>query len=247
MKKPWDNWIPGVLNKKQMRDLVREGVLKSKKIGEASLDLTLTNEVYRMKRGSVKPASNEQYSVTLGNCSLAERIDFGKKKILTLECDETYVFKLAERLDPKFAEIGIYGQATAKSSLGRVDVLARLIVDGMDQYERFAAESLKNQMGGMYLEVTPFTFRVNVKAGIPLSQLRLFYGDPESVKVSGEAVCRTVFKESTACDASLSVDLGDTSIGGVKAVAFCAMKNPKGEPIDLWKRKGKALADPFKY
>jgi hypothetical protein len=70
MEKPWDNWIPGVLNKKQMRDLVREGILKSKKIGEASLDLTLTNEVYRMLRGSVKPASNEQYSVTLGMSSL---------------------------------------------------------------------------------------------------------------------------------------------------------------------------------
>jgi dCTP deaminase len=178
---------------------------------------------------------------------LAKRIDFGKEKILTLECDETYVFKLAERLDPEFAKIGIHGQATAKSSVGRVDVLARLIVDGMDQYERFSAESLKKQKGDMYLEVTPFTFRVNVKAGIPLSQLRLFYGDPESVKVSGEAVCRTVFKESTACDASLSVDLEDTSIGGVQAVAFCAVKKPKGEPIDLWKEKGKVLADPRKH
>jgi dCTP deaminase len=135
MEKPWDNWIPGVLNKEQMQNLVDEGILTSTKIGEASLDLTLTNEVYRMLRGSVKPGSNERYSVTLRNRSLAERIDFDNGSVLTLECQKTYVFKLAERLDPSFAEIGIHGQATAKSSVGRVDVLARLIVDGMDQYE----------------------------------------------------------------------------------------------------------------
>ncbi|MGD0942382.1 MAG: 2'-deoxycytidine 5'-triphosphate deaminase, partial [Terracidiphilus sp.] len=165
--------------------------------------------------------------------------------VLTLECQKTYVFKLAERLHPKFEKIGIHGQATAKSSIGRVDVLARLIVDGMDQYERFSAEKLESQSGDMYLEVTPFTFRVNVKAGISLSQLRLFYGDPESVKVSGDAVCRTVFKESTASDASLSVNLENTTIGGKQVAAFCAVMNPNGEPINLWKED--PLADPCKY
>src|ERR1035437_223347 len=247
MEKPWEDWIPGVLNKKQMRKLVRESILKSKKIGEASIDLTLTNEAYKMLRGSVKPSSGERYSVTLQNPILAERIDFRKDGTLTLDCDKTYVFKLAEKLDPIFATIGLYGQATAKSSVGRVDVLARLNVDGMDQYECFNANSLEKQTGDMYLEVTPFTFRVKVRVGISLSQLRLFYGDPESVKVLGPTICRTVFKESTACDASLTVDLENTQIGGAEAVAFCAMKNTKAQPIDLWKRKGKALADPRKY
>ncbi|MGD0832623.1 MAG: hypothetical protein ABR907_16950, partial [Terracidiphilus sp.] len=73
MEKPWDNWIPGVLNKKQMQDLVGEGILTANKIEEASIDLTLTNEVYRMLQGSVKPGSDERYSVTLRNSSLAER------------------------------------------------------------------------------------------------------------------------------------------------------------------------------
>jgi dCTP deaminase len=174
MEKPWDNWIPGVLNKTQMEALVTEGFLTASDIGEASVDLTLTEEVYRMVQGSVKPGNHEPYSVTLRNSSLAEKINFGSDSTITLECQKTYVFKVSERLHPQFAKIGIHGQATAKSSVGRVDVLARLIVDGMDQYESFSAQSLTNQTGDMYLEVTPFTFRVNVKAGKPLSQLRLF-------------------------------------------------------------------------
>ena len=35
-----------------------------------------------------------------------------------------------------------YGQATAKSSVGRLDVLARLIVDGMDHYEAFHPQAI---------------------------------------------------------------------------------------------------------
>lgn len=245
MEKPWENWIPGVLNKKQMEDLVTEGFLTAANIGEASVDLTLTDEVYGMFQGSVKPGSHEPYSVTLRNTSLAKKIAFDEDGTITLDRQKTYVFKLAERLHPKFAAIGIHGQATAKSSVGRVDVLARLIVDGMDQYENFNAESLKNTSGDMYLEVTPFTFRVKVKAGIPLTQLRLFYGDPKTVEISGEAICRTIFKNSDACDASLSVDLSSTKIGTVNAVAFCAEKDKSDIPIPLW--KADPLTDPSKY
>jgi len=200
-----------------------------------------------MLQGSVKPASNEPYSVTLRNTTLAEIVKFGEDDVLTLDRQNTYVFKLAERLYPELSNIGIYGQATAKSSVGRVDVLARLIVDGMDQYESFSAESLKSRSGDMYLEVTPYTFRVNVKIGKSLSQLRLFYGEPKSVEVSGKAICCTVFKGSTASDASLSVDLENTTIYGAQAAAFCAVKNSNDEPIDLWSEKGKVQADPRKY
>lgn len=235
MGKPWDNWIPGVLNKTQMKDLASEGYLTASDIGEASIDLTLTDEVYRMVQGSVKPGSHEPYSVTLRNATLAQKLAVDADGTITLDRQKTYVFKLAERLHPRFATIGIYGQATAKSSVGRVDVLARLIVDGMDQYESFTAESLSASTGDMYLEVTPFTFRVKVKAKIPLTQLRLFYGDPKTVEISGEAICRTIFKHSSASDSSLSVDLSTTKIGTVEAVAFCAEKEKSDTPIPLWK------------
>jgi len=147
-------------------------------------------------------------------------------------------------LDSEFAEIGIFGQATAKSSVGRVDVLARLIVEGMDQYERFDASAMKSRSGDMYLEITPFTFNVKVKAGISLSQLRLFYSDPKDVEVCSKEIFRTVFKNSVACDGSLSVNLENTKIGTLDAAAFCAERDNNEEPICLW--KGETLADPCK-
>ncbi len=244
MEKPWDNWIPGVLNKEQMLALTKKGLLTASNICEASLDLSLTNEGYKMLQGSVKPGGDDRYSVILRNEMLAEKIPIPEDNIFTLDCNQTYVFKLAERLDSAFAEIGIFGEATAKSSVGRVDVLARLIVDGMDQYERFDAGHLKSQSGDMYLEITPFTFRVKVKAGKCLSQLRLFYGDPKNVEVRGGEIFRTVFKDSISGDGSLSVDLENTEIGGLEVAAFCAERDRNDEPICLW--KGETLADPCK-
>ena len=204
MEKPWDNWIPGVLNKSQMLALTAEGILTatSEAIGEASIDLTLTHEAYRMLQGSVKPGGDDRYSVILRNEKLSEKLPIPADGIFTLDRERTYVFKLAERLDSQFAEIGIFGQATAKSSVGRVDVLARLIVEGMDQYERFDAQALKSRSGDMYLEVTPFTFSVKVRAGTSLSQLRLFYSDPKDVEVCSKEIFGTVFKNSTARDGS---------------------------------------------
>ncbi len=229
-----------------MENLVRDGLLTvpNNTVGAASLDLTLSKEAYRMLLGSVKPAADQRYSVILRDKALAEKIQIEAGDVFTLSKTKTYVIKLAERLDASFADIGIWGQATAKSSVGRVDVLARLIVDGMDQYEGFTAESLKGKGGDMYLEITPFTFDVKVKPGISLSQLRLFYGDPKVVEISGKEIFRTVFKGSTAGDGSLSVDLENTEIGGLEVAAFCADRAQTLEPICLW--KGELLADPCK-
>src|SRR6202041_373635 len=119
----------------------------------------------------------------------------------------TYVFKLQERLDAALYEGGIYGQATAKSSIGRVDVLARLIVDGMNAYESFDPRGMKNASGHMYLEITPITFNVKVRVNDSLSQLRLFYGSPDDAAIHSEALHRSIFRGSGHRDGNLSVNL----------------------------------------
>jgi dCTP deaminase len=236
MSKPWDDWIPGVLNKRQMLQLSTEGLLTGIDgvVGQASLDLSISGEVYKMREGSVKPAWGDQYSVFLRNPKLAERINFDNDRRLTLETKETYVFKLEQRLHPQFEAVGIFGEATAKSSTGRMDVLARLIVDGVGQYERFDADSLRGQSGDMYLEVTPITFRVRVEEQQCLSQLRLFYGSRSDAEISGKQIFRTVFKESDSDDGTLSVDLTNTKEGGLSVAAFCAEPIQNAEPICLW-------------
>jgi len=148
---------------------------------------------------------------------------------------QIYVFKLQERLASELCRAGFYGQATAKSSVGRVDVLARLVVNGMDQYEGFNPGGEKaNYFGDMYLEITPMTFDVKVREGDALSQLRLFYGPPEDSQMSSKQVYETILGEG-ASDGSLGVDLTPVEISGIQGVAFCARRGEEKDPIPLWK------------
>ncbi len=243
MNDPWESWIPGVLNRKQMGQLcevgfiTREGSrLPEDNLGKSSVDLTLSKVMYEMTRGSVKPTSSTQsYGFFIEREKLGEKRPEPPDGIFTLEKHRTYVFKLSEGLNPGMAAVGIFGQATAKSSVGRVDVLARLIVSGMDRYEGFDPDGLANSTGDMYLEVTPITFRVKVKAGTSLSQLRLFYGSPKNAEVTGAELFKTVFKGIEKTDGSLSVNLDHETIAGLPASAYCHDSSEESdEPIPLW-------------
>lgn len=80
--------------------------------------------------------------------------------------------------------------------------------------------------------VTPITFRVRVKQGIALSQLRLFYGKPIDCEINAKELFGTVLQGSAFNDGSLSVDLSDDSkIGGC---AFRATPSRR-DIVPLWK------------
>lgn len=203
-----------------------------------------------MIRGSVKPSSTQPYEWFITNSGLAEMLSKEPDGTYKLDQRQTYVFKLRERLDKRLIKAPIYGQATAKSSIGRVDVLARLIVDGMGTYECFDEKCLEHTYGDMYLEITPTTFNVKVKSGISLSQLRLFYGKIEHSVITGEELFKTTLKCGPgAQDGSLSVDVTDTMIGGLPVGALCA--KPPDDPKDaipLWAEPEESKRpDPCKY
>jgi len=208
------------------------------------MDLSLADEGYEMLHGSIKP-SHEPYSWFITEKHrLAKRLPAPEDNsgIYHLKQKKTYVFRLQERLEAALRNGGaIYGQATAKSSVGRVDVLARLVVDGMDTYECFDPRGMEKGSGEMYLEITPITFDVKVKVNTSLSQLRLFYGRPEDVRVRGKELYQTVFRGVGDHDDSLSVNLSDAIIGiketkHCKGVAFRSKKaNHQRLPVCLWK------------
>lgn len=167
----------------------------------------------------------------------------------TLRSKTTYVFKIEQQLGPQIKkEEFIHGQATARSSVGRIDVLARLIVDGMSCYEGFNHEGIHQASGCMYLEITPITFHVKVKPGISLSQLRLFWGAPDDCEIKGQALYESVLlSDSHNLDGSLSVDLSSTSVWDSEACAFRAIFSPKSAPICLWKKPRSEMPDPNDY
>ncbi len=258
MSKPWKGWIPGVLCKPQVQKLCEEDYIENVanwkddengQIDYSSIDLTLSDEGYEMVKGSVKPAGIEYRRTILENDYYAKKLNADNDGIFNLSKGKTYVFCLNEKLD-KLRKTSIYGQATAKSSIGRVDVLARLIVDKMFHYEYFDPEKLPEKHVEMFLEISPITFNVRVKKAISLSQLRLFYGHPKDSQKQGKELCESLLfhEEGPVEDPMISVDLSETQIcsTGVSASAFGAKEQEN--PIDLWKHKSKEdRPDPVEY
>lgn len=253
---PWKDWIPGVLSEGQLRSLCEQGFIANVEgyhkadgpLDYSSLDLTLGDEGYCMTKGSVKPFG-ARYEHRIKIQGLATRLQPDRDGAFELKSTRTYLFKLKERIAFK-QDARLYGQATAKSTIGRMDVLARLIVDGADQYEGFNPNALAQGSGEMYLEITPMTFNVRVKAGISLSQLRLFRGSPENSEIAGHEVYGSLLhgEHREATDGSLSVDLRSAAIQGQEVCAFCANRMGGDEgPIDLWQDNDAQKPVPCKY
>ncbi len=238
-----------------MRKLIDGGYIThggpAPKLGHSSMDLTLADDAFEMLEGSVKP-SQSPYDWFITHNGLAKSLSKSNDGIYELKRQKTYVFRLQEKLEISLRNGGvIYGQATAKSSIGRVDVLARLIVDGMTTYESFDPDGLLKGSGGMFLEITPITFNVKVKVNSSLTQLRFFYGKPEDVVIRSKELFNTIFRDDAHQDESLTVNLSHATIGDpggtpCHGVAFRSKApDDEGIPVPLWKQSERT--DPCGY
>jgi dCTP deaminase len=248
----WQDWIPGILSKRQVEVLRNRGHISpsaSLSTDKSSIDLTIADECYEMLLGSVKPFGPRYKTLVLENTRLATPIE-STSGVFSLTRKKTYVFRIEEKFEG-VEDAPFYGQATAKSSVGRMDVLARLIVDGMPYYEYFDPDGYRKGTRTMYLEVTPLTFNVRVKTGTSLSQLRLFHCDPkrsilDAHEIRGALLHGDGLRES---DFSLSLELSPTEISSQnKASAFCASDQKDDDDyLDLWTSTGKAKPCPKTY
>ena len=249
---PWRGWIPGVLSKRQVIELCEHDLIRSvdepeKFVAESSLDLRLSDEVYRLTKGSVKPFSHAPYFDTLRRAQLIKEVQ-PEGDSFCLRKRNTYLVKLREGFSAKLYGTRIFGQATAKSSIGRFDVLVRIIVDGMAGYDYY--NPTRSSEGEIFAEVTPIGFDVKIKPDITLAQLRLFYGEPRSAEIRGEEVFRTCILHPNshyACsqtthihDGLLSVNLDPLPIAGQQVSAFEGQPREESPPLDLWREKEEA-------
>lgn len=241
MSTVWSDWIPGVLSDDQLRSLSAQGhVTGTSEFAASAIDLHVASTCFHLTRGPVKP---------FGEGFLSELQKGGFVKIhppqsdgtWLLEPRQSYLFELRERLEG-LREKHIFGQATAKSSVGRVDVLARLVVDGMNHYERFNPKDVCNS-AAMYLEVTPITFQVRIRPKSSLNQLRFFYGRPLDCEMDGTELCRTCLDRD---ELNLTVDLSDVSISGEVGCGFRAAPKNAGNSIALWRDDPPSI-DPYEW
>lgn len=247
---------PGVLNDTQIWDLIQAGILsgsplEKNDIGYSSIDLHLCDQIWVMK-GGIKGNKNSPYSEILADNKYYDS-DANLDNGIKLKSGKTYVAKLKEKVRIRDA-LRIFGYASGKSTIGRLDVLTRLIADYSDFYEQLPyPKDCQDKTINLYVEITPITFKIKVKTGDSLNQLRFFSGSPDLSLISPEESLfyggLLVDKEGKLYEAPeyLSVDITLDKISDSEtASAFKAVKNNKDLPtLDVSSDKGSI--DPKTY
>jgi dCTP deaminase len=223
------------------RKLIRAEIpLEPSQLQPASLDLRISKEAYRV-RSSFLPGRASTVRDRLKSLN-AEPVSLAGKGAV-LEKGIVYVARLMERLELR---PNLSGAANPKSSTGRLDIFTRLIVDGGEAFDDVPLD----YKGELWLEISPRSFSVRVKAGSKLSQVRFRGRHPQQrdrhTFVLDDADIR---KHHLACPLVeglldlreglvLRVDLGGL---GETVVGYRAIKN--SDVIDVSRVRGYAMED----
>jgi dCTP deaminase len=223
------------------RKLIRaEAPLDPSQFQPASLDLRLSKEAYRV-RASFLPGRERTVRDRLKSLN-AEPVSLAGKGAV-LEKGIVYVARLMERLELR---PNLSGAANPKSSTGRIDIFTRLIVDGGEAFDDVPLE----YKGELWLEISPRSFSVRVKAGTKLNQVRFRSRHPQQrdrhTFTLDDADLRKRHLASALVDSALDlregvvlrVDLGGL---GEPVVGYRAIKN--SDVIDVNRVRGYTMED----
>jgi dCTP deaminase len=168
------NPTTGLLPSQMLREAVAQGreILSPQPIGDdqiqpASIDLRLGEVAYRV-RASFLPGSRQSVRDKLDLLSM-HRIDLTGGAVLEKDC--VYIVPLFEYVALRKRTSGF---ANPRSSIGRLDVFARVITDGGTEFDRIR----DGYKGPLYAEVSPRAFSILVRTGSRLVQLRILRGSP---------------------------------------------------------------------
>jgi len=161
----------GILPDRDIAALFAAGALSAPRpldadqIQPASLDLRLGDIAYRV-RASFLPGGSHRVADKLDRLKLHE-IRLGGGAVLETGC--VYIVPLMEQLN---LPAGISASANPKSSTGRLDIFTRVMTDCGAEFDKIP----DGYCGPLYLEVSPRTFPIVVRAGSRLSQIRFRRG-----------------------------------------------------------------------
>ncbi|KQI68474.1 2-deoxycytidine 5-triphosphate deaminase [Loktanella sp. 3ANDIMAR09] len=155
----------GVLADHQIRALIDAGhvqapALDAGQIQPASLDLRLGDVAYRV-RASFLPGKTRSVADRLADFTMHE-VPLTGGAVLEKGC--VYVVPLRESLS---LPAGMTAAASAKSSIGRLDLLTRIITDQGTEFDRVPA----GYDGPLYVEICPRSFSVVAQPRQMLNQI----------------------------------------------------------------------------
>jgi dCTP deaminase len=193
--------------------------LEPDQIQPASIDLRLGEVAYRV-RASFLPGGRDSVRDKLERLSM-HRIDLTQGAVLEKDC--VYIVPLLEHLALKKR---VSAMANPKSSIGRLDVFARVITDQGAEFDRIR----DGYKGPLYAELSPRAFSILVRTGSRLVQLRIRRGSPlfrdtalrrlhaetPLVETPDGGADRTVSREAIRNGLAFTVDVsGDPNTGVV--------------------------------
>lgn len=239
------DFIPeGVLNSQQLRKLTTHGVIRCGSSGleakGSAFDLHLSSQGWRLE-GSIKQIAG------LGETVEAVCTKFGSAFALTtkgtlLKRGSVAVIRLQEEID--FSQHPwLVGEATGKSSIGRLDILTRLLVNGWPEYECVPA----GHAGPLYVEVAPISFDVVIYPGTSLNQLRIHCGPRMLLTslVGRRLLFRSDREFCAGAQENKTLSLNISSQGSeTSGLAAYVLRRGKLPPLDL-KLKGKIDASEY--
>ncbi|MBE0412845.1 2'-deoxycytidine 5'-triphosphate deaminase [Yoonia sp.] len=157
---------PGVLADHQISGLIASGAITAKspvtaeQIQPASLDLRLGETAYRV-RASFLAGRHRTVRERLAEFQM-HAIELAGGAVLEKGC--VYVVPLMEHLS---LPAGMTAAASAKSSIGRLDLLTRIITDHGVEFDRVP----EGYDGPLYVEICPRSFSVVAQPGQMLNQI----------------------------------------------------------------------------
>jgi dCTP deaminase len=243
----------GVLADRTISQMIETGEITATpaildaQIQPASLDLRLGNRAWRV-RASFLAGAGRNVDERLAEFEM-HQIDLTDGAVLEKGC--VYVVPLLER----FAlPAHIRGAASAKSSIGRLDLLTRVITDSGVEFDRVPA----GYDGPLYVEICPRSFSVVAKTGQMLNQIIFRDGETEisdvdlralhakTPIVSGDAV----ISDGLGFSVDLKPETGD--LVGYRAKPHTGVidlsKLAHYDPEEYWEEirttKGRIILDP---
>lgn len=153
----------GVFPSQAIKRMIESGEVQANpaNVQPASIDLSLSEEIYRMK-GTFLPKRGEKIR------EVADKEHIYKADLKNpLERNGVYLIRLNEKL--ALSE-GKFALASSKSSTGRVDLQTRLLVDGYPRFDIVPS----GYDGELWLQVIPKSFLIKLSAGERLNQIRLY-------------------------------------------------------------------------
>src|SRR6202022_1299449 len=151
----------------QGREILSPSPIDDDQIQPASLHLRV-GEVAERARASFLPGARARVRDKLDLLAM-HRIDLSGGAVLEKDC--VYIVPLCEYLALRSRPSAF---ANTKTSLGRLDVFARVITDHGAEFDRIR----EGYKGPLYAEISPRSFSILVRSGSSLVQLRIRRGSP---------------------------------------------------------------------